>query len=350
MTTAFDFLLETKPPKPGKLCVVYGEEEYLKHAVISKLAGTNGPDSLMATSLAWRDVHDALTTISLFDDAPVVVVIEEADKFVTEHRARLEEWVSAGRGQRLLVLNVRSWTKTTRLAKQVAEVGLAIDCGIPNRGAEVAKFNRDLRKWLTERASQVHGVRLDAPACNRLLELLPTSPGMLDLELAKLSLLATDGAITVALVEEHVGDWRTRQAWDMIDLMANGQAAEALRQLDKLLASGEEPIGVLAQIASTLRRFGTAAQLIEQAELAGRRPNLEAAIKQAGFPPFKQREAVQQLRSIGRVRARQIPRWLLEIDFASKDYHSSRPMQRFEIERLIVRLSPQARPEAGTAS
>ena len=277
-------------------------------------------------------------------------MIDEADKFVTEHRDKLEEWTQVGRGQRLLVLSVRTWLKTTRLAKQVEEHGLAIDCGIPSRGGEVAKFNRDLRKWLTVRATQVHKAKLDSDACDRLVELLPTSPGMLDLEVAKLSLLATDGRITTPLVEANVGDWRTRQAWDMIDLMASGQTAEALRQLDKLLSGGEEPIGVLAQIASTLRRFGTAAQLIEQWEQAGRRADLEAAIKQAGFLPFKQKEAVQQLRAIGRVRARQIPQWLLEIDFASKDYHPSRPMQRFELERLILRLAPQARPEVASAS
>jgi DNA polymerase-3 subunit delta len=279
-----------------------------------------------------------------------VVVVDDADKFVTEHRDKLEEWVNVGRAQRLLVLNVRTWLKTTRLAKGVEEHGLAIDCGIPSRGGEVAKFNRDLRKWLTARATQVHGVKLESAACDRLIELLPTSPGMLDLEVAKLALLATDGRIATPLVEANVGDWRTRQAWDMIDLMASGHAAEALRQLDKLLSGGEEPIGVLAQIASTLRRFGTAAQLIEQWELAGRRVDLEQAVKQAGFLPFKQKEAVQQLRNIGRVRARQIPQWLLEIDFASKDYHSSRAMQRFELERLIIRLSPQARPETASAS
>src|SRR5690606_38904466 len=140
-------------------------------------------------------------------------------KFVSEYRDKLEEWVEKGRPQRLLLLNVRTWTKTTRLAKHVEAHGLAIDCGIPSRGAEVAKFNRDLRKWLVWRAKQTHKVELESAACERLVQLLPTSPGMLDLEIAKLSLLSTDGRITNSLVDAHVGDWRTRQAWDMIDLM-----------------------------------------------------------------------------------------------------------------------------------
>src|SRR5690606_27759820 len=125
----------------------------------------NGADTLSGSNLLWRDVHDALTTVSLFDDAASVVVVDDGDKFVTEYRDKLEEWVNVGRAQRLLVLSVRTWLKTTRLAKGVEEHGLAIDCGIPSRGGEVAKFNRDLRKWLTARATQVHGVKLESAAC-----------------------------------------------------------------------------------------------------------------------------------------------------------------------------------------
>ena len=62
----------------------------------------------------------------------------------------------------------------------------------------------------------------------------------------------------------------------------DGRAADALGQLDRLLLAGEQPIGVLAQLGSTLRKFSAAATNVEAAERMGQRPSLSAALKAAG--------------------------------------------------------------------
>jgi DNA polymerase-3 subunit delta len=259
------------------------------------------------------------------------VIVDDADAFVTEYRAELEEFVAKPTRDALLVLNVKTWPANTRLAKSVAAVGLAIDCAAPKE--------RQAKAWLTARAKKVHKVRLDAAAADALCELVPPEPGILVQELAKLALLVREErVIDEKLVRENVGGWRSRTTWEMVDAAADGRASEALAQLDRLISAGEKPHGLLPQMGSTLRRFATAAQLIEAAELDRRRLPLRDALSQAGVLPFKLSDAERQLRQIGRQRAIQLTRWLLAADLAMKGHNSSDDRARIELERLIVRL------------
>ena len=124
----------------------------------------------------------------------------------------------------------------------------------------------------------------------------------------------------------------------MVDAAADGRAADALAQLDRLLASGEKPHGLLPQMSSSLRRFGTAIELIEAAEADGRRLPAREALAQAGVLPFKLTDAERQLRQIGRRRARLMTQWLLAADLAMKGHNSPDDRARMELERLIVQL------------
>lgn len=342
MIAVLDYLMASPPPPAQQLCAVFGDEDYLKHEALVLVRGKENVEYFPGDDTEWRDIHDALTMQSLFGDAASTVVIEGADKFVTRYRDRLEGWVERSQPERLLVLELKTWPGNTRLAKAVEKVGLAIDCRVPVKGKEVTAFNRAARKWLAARATKVHGVKIEGSALERLFDLLPLSLGVLDCEVAKLALLAEGKPIDLRLVEQNVGDWRTREAWDMIDAMVDGRADEAIRQLGKLLAAGEEPIVLLAQIASNLRKFATAARLVEQTEQAGRRVALGSILEQAGFFKFKLDDAQRRLKQIGRRRATQLADWLLAADLAMKGHNSSKPLQRLELERMIVRLSREA--------
>ena len=69
----------------------------------------------------------------------------------------------------------------------------------------------------------------------------------------------------------YVGSWRAKTTWEMLDLALDGNVPEALRQVDRLLASGEVPIGLLGQISSSLRRLAAATHSILRSEAAGAR-------------------------------------------------------------------------------
>lgn len=337
---ALEFL--EKPDRfPVKgVCVVYGDEAFLKSEALTTLrqlllAGDDAEFSLTmfdGYDAQLRDVVDALSSASLFSDGRRLVVIEDADPFVTQYRAELEEFVARPAKGGVLVLDVKTWPGNTRLAKLVATNGLTIQCA--------ALRERELKSWLTTRAKTLHALRLEAAAADALLELVPPEVGIVAQELTKLALIAgANGVIDAKLVRENVGGWRTRATWDMIDAAADGRAADALMQLDRLVTSGEKPFALLPQMASSLRRFPTAMHLIEAAEKNRQRLPPREALAQAGVIPFKLGDAERQLRQIGRQRAKQLTQWLLAADLAMKGYNSSDERARMEIERLIIRLS-----------
>lgn len=349
--SAFDVLMDAGPLSPAPLCVLVGSDGFLKHearrALAARLAGPAAAESVdvLDGSAELRDVLDALGARSLFGGGgPRVVVVEDADALVKNFRAELEDYVGRPYADAALVLEVTSWPGNTRLAKAAAASGLTIACQTPDRGAELTAFNRQLKKWLIAVAQREHQCELAPPAVDLLLDLLPSEPGILYQEVARLALLG-GGAIGLELVRQHVGGWRTRQTWDMIDAAADGRAAEALAQLDRLLAAGEEPHALLPQMASTLRRFGQAVRLFERAERRKQPMTLRAALQEAGVLPFKLGDAERQLRQIGRPRARELSRWLLAADLSLKGHNSGKAAARRVIETLILRLAREAQPE-----
>lgn len=342
---ALDYLDKPQKYPPAPVCVVYGDEPLLKREAMQTLRrevlgedeGDFSLNVLTGRDAQPRDVFDELATVALFGSGRRMVIIEEADDFVTRFRSELETYVAHPKMTGVLVLDVKSWASNTRLYKALDESGLQIQCKLPTPAK--------LAKWLVQRTKKKHQATLDPSAAQRLMEMVEPDLGLLDQELARLALLARDGApITPEMVDENVGSWRTKTTWDLIDAAANGEAREALQQLDRLLLAGEQPIALLGQIASTLRRFACAARLVQQAELAKRRPVLRPILEQAGFKKFVLDKAEKQLRQIGRDRAKHLYHWLLQADLALKGSSSAPDRARLVLEQLIVRLSTQADP------
>lgn len=345
--TSLDALafLREPPARLGPLVAVFGGDAYLKREVLRTVRGvvsTGDADNVEARSLEGkdadlRDIIDELSTVSLFGDCSRLVIVEDADSFVSDHRAALERYLENPARRGVLVLDVKTWRSDTRLAKSTAAAGgLAIRCDPPKLP--------QLRNWLLHRAKQQR-IDLQRDALSLLLDIAPLELGILEQELTKLAVCVGEGGkVTTAIVQDNVGGGRVRQTWDMIDSAARGDAPEALRQLDRLIGAGEDPAGLMPQMAGVLRRFVIAGRLVEAAERAGRRPNLRAALQEAGIPPFKLTEAEQQLRQIGRIRAGKLLRDLLAADLALKGSHSRGAPARRVLERLIVQLSRAADP------
>jgi DNA polymerase-3 subunit delta len=336
---AFDYLAQPDKHPPRPVCVAYGDDLFLRRQVLlgirrAVLGEDEGDFSLTAfegASAELRDVVEELDTMAMFG-AQRLVVVEEADEFVSRYREALEGYVAkAGRGG-ILLLDVKTWPATTRLYKAIDAQGLAIDCSAPAAAR--------LKRWLGDWAKQAHEVQLSLHAAEMLVELVEPELGLLDQELAKLALLAADKKITPELIQKYVGGWRAKTTWEMLDLALDGNVPEAMRQIDRLLASGEVPIGLLGQISSSLRRLAAATRLILRSEAAGRKVAVGSALQQAGVKPFVVQKAERQLRRLGRQRGSQLYRWLLETDL---DLKGDSPMPpRLVLERLIVRLAAPA--------
>ncbi len=342
---ALDYLAHPDKHPVEDVCAVFGDESFLKRQVLDELRSRvlSGDDAEFSVStfdgraVLWHDVVDALAARALFGGGRHLVVVDSSDEFVSKNRPALEQYVEAGPHDSVLVLDVTKWPSTTRLAKALGRRGLQIECKFPPPAR--------LIKFLTAWAKRRHGAKLDSDAAELLTETLENDIGLYDQEIAKLAASAgPDGNIDAPLVRTSVGGWRVQTAWQMLDAALAGKSGEALLQLDRLLQSGEVPIAILAQIGATLRRFAAATRLIEQAEQAGRRTTLRAALTEAGFKPFVLSNAEEQLRRLGRPRARELYRWLLESDLALKGVSSSPSRARFVMEQLILRISAPAPP------
>ena len=356
--SALKFLTSPGDFPTGAVCSVVGDDAFLRHEVrlaLGRLLDGSGveDDEGMAVKFCdgktaeLRDVKDALCERSLFGSERRMVVVEEADPFVKLYRERLEDYVEKPARDAVLVLEVKTWPGNTRLAKAVAKTGLTISCQVPQQGRELTEFTKQLKDWLIHLARSQYGVKMERAAVDLLLDLLPTEVGILCQEIAKLSLLVDGkGGIDAVLVRENVGGWRARKTWDMIDAAADGRAADALNQLDRLLGAGEDTHALLPQMASTFRKFAAAARIFENAEQQRRKISLRAALEQSGIPPFKLRDAEAQLKQIGRPRAKQLYRWLLAADLELKGHNSTKDRARRVLETLIVRLATQAKPPA----
>lgn len=351
----FSFL-EKPPGELPPVCILFGAEPFLTRLARERLVQTvMQPDDELAYSRRsgdetdWRNVHDELSTVSLFGGGQRLVVISGADDFVSKHRAALEEYVAKPSANGMLVLEVETWATNTRLYKVVDQRGVVIDCRAP-----IVPRSKDrpdvgvICKWLVAWAQQQHGVKLERGAAEALVELVGPEFGLLDQGLAKMALLLRPNEkATPAQVQAIVGGWRSQSIWDLTDAAAEGKTAESLQQLDRLLFAGEAPLALLAQMSFTLRRLAAATRIYELAERRGERKSLATALKEAGISTWKPgglEMGERQLVQLGRRRANQLYEWLVEADLALKGSHSSDERGRFILEQLLFRMTRKTSP------
>ena len=344
---ALDYLFQAEKHPPRPVSAIFGNESFLRRQALAKLReavlgrdeGSFSFTAFEGDNAELRRVLDELATVAMFGGVKRLVVVEQADDFVSRYRQQLEEYVQRPSRTGVLVLELDSLPANTRLYKLISADGLAIDCGAPPEA--------QLTKWLVDWAKRRHALQLSLPAAEVLVELVGRELGLLDQELAKLAVAPIDGKrITPELLSRFVGGWRAKTVWQMLDSALEGNVADAMLQLDRLLASGEQPLGILGQISASLRRFAASTRLVLQAEAAGRRIAISQALQQAGVKPFVLQKAERQLRRLGRNRGSQLYHWLLETDVDLKG-HSAMP-PRLILERLVLRLAaPQEAVGAG---
>ena len=340
---AITFLERAARSKPRALYVLHGDENFLKRKVLAALRQVVlvGGDPEFGTSThsgdkaAWAAVHDDLETLPFLAPRRLVVV-ENADPFVTRERARLEKLVAALETARtkptgVLVLDVQAWPANTKLAKQVGAEAV-LTCRAP--------VDAKLPEWCREWSLSHHGKDLTPPGARLLVDLVANDMGQLDQELAKLAAYAGERArVEEADVDRLVGNSRAENTWRIFDLIGAGETAEALTLLDRLFDQGEDPMRLLGAFSMQLRRLAQVGRRTVQGT------PLHAALEDSGIPPFARRNAEQQLRHLGRRRLDCLFDWLLETDLGLKGGSQLPP--RTLLERLVVRLS---RPAPAAAS
>lgn len=354
--TVHVFDLLAKPPQelPGGICALFGNERFLKLLAIKRLLqsllGADaefGANHFDGDAVGWADVMDELATLTLFGgDGPRIVVLNDADGFVRKFRDRLEGYVKAPPANGLLLLDVGTWPSNTRLYKAIEKSSLQIQCDAPviKRGRSKQRDDEKTAQWLVGWARNQHGFELPISGAHTIIELTECEFGRMDQELAKLSLYV-DGQTKIdhKLISQVVGGWRTETMWSAIDAATEGHAGTALQLLDQLLSSEEHPLALFGQLSWSLRRYAEAAEIVARQQRNRQKIDLNGAMKQAGFNAWggELDNAARRLRQLGRQRAFQMHRWLVDADLALKRSHSRPERGRLVLETLFVRMAEE---------
>ncbi len=348
-THCYEVLLEHRLPSeqlPGVI-VAHGDDDFLRKETVHEVLRAAGveqdePKRFDGEQCKWLDVHDELATLSLFATSERrIAIVVNAEDLIKAVRPQLEKWCAAPASSSLLILDVPSFPANTKLYKIIADKGWCIDCALPTGGGRSKTVSIGaVQKWVQQWGASRHGLKLTAPQATQILEAVGTESGILHQELAKLALYADDhGKLSAEAIKQHVGSWRTRTMWEIADAVADGRIVYALGELERVFAAGEHPAAVVPQIAWSLRRFGTAAQLLMQSKRTGENLSMQAAISQSGFWGNDAKLADARLRRIGLRRASHILEWLLELDLKIKGSHSHPHRAQFALEELCLRFA-----------
>src|SRR5260370_1194203 len=225
-------------PKPQPLYVLHGDEDFLKRQVQASLRknllGEDGDTFALSTytgdKAVYASVLEDLETLPFLSPYRLVV-IDQADPFVTKYRATLEGYLAKPAAKGVLVLDVKTWPSTTRLAKLI-DANATIVCK--------ALSTQRLPEWCMSRATADYGKALAPQAARLLVDLVGAEMGQLDQELAKLASYVGDAdRIEAKAVDELVGNSREENTFRIFEAIGGGRTGVTLSIFAAALAQGE---------------------------------------------------------------------------------------------------------------
>jgi DNA polymerase-3 subunit delta len=328
---ALDWLRDDweRPIRP--VFTVFGDDAYLVResvkAVIQTVFPGEAQDAMISrfpgATAQLATVLDEVFTLPFFTRRRLVIV-EDADPFITKYRKDLEAYVEKPSESGILLFQTKQWVSTTILAKLVDAVGLAIDCNSPKENS--------LAPWLTRMARSRYQTQLDADAARLLIELVGPDAGILASEVEKLAVYAGETQrIEPDDITKLVGAGRVETIWKTLDAALAGQGRLAIEYLDQLVAAGEDPVPILAAMSANLLKVHHAG------EMRAARLSLAEACQLAGVPPFAVQKTGKQHAHLGPARVGQLPELLLKADLDIKGGSSLDP--RVVLEVLLVQLA-----------
>jgi DNA polymerase-3 subunit delta len=272
----------------------------------------------------FSTIRNELDSVSFFSERRLVV-IDQADSFVTKFRPQVEEYVTKPSESGVLVLDVKSFPSNTKLYKAVPEASHIV-CNAPKEYR--------LPLWCVEWCQTQYGKKIATPAAQLLVELVGPIMGVLDQELHKLKdFVGNRPAIEFKDVDELTGRSREANVFKILDAIGEGDQPGAMRILAKLFEEENEPLALLGALTSQIRKLARAARMHKQGQ------DLEQAMTNAGVANWPQaREgARKQMRHLGWNRLDKLYDWLLESNYGMK---GGNPLpERLQLERLIVKLA-----------
>lgn len=310
--------------------VIAGKEPSLVGVQCTELLGnlldpsqrTTGLIDAEAGSVTVSEVLDDLRTAPFLTDKRVVLV-RDADEFVSRNRPLLEKYFDNPCPTGRLVLVVKTWNKSTKLAKKLPKVGKLISVTEPSR--------KELPQRVINYTNEAHGKKITYSTAQLLIELTGDELPRLYSEIDKLALYAdAESTITPEHIESLIGHNRLFNAFAVIDAVVDSNPAVAVDRLRGMFAQDKSAeYTVVGAFAFHFRKMFNAKALLDkgvpqrqiqtQLKIWGNTDGLFAQLRR------------MSLKQIG-----QYIRQLAETDYAIK---TGRAKTQVAMEQLVLRLS-----------
>ena len=288
-----------------------GPDPYLQQRALAGIAGKLGPDVQRADidgpSAGPAEVFDELRSFAMFGGRRLVVV-RDADEFVSRHREALEDFLDGlgGGGGNVLVLRCTTLPKNTRVHKLIDKVGQVIACQPPEA--------RELPAWIVRQGREAHGLTVSAEAAALLADLIGADLGTLDNELAKLALQSSDARVKPDMIAGGVAFRREQEMWRLTDALTAGRPEEAMRIWRQLTATDPAAeFKAVTWLGIWLEKAVGALRLADQ----GRRP-FDIAREMKIWPAQNVEPLLRTARSLGPAGLRRMTDRLAELDYRTK--------------------------------
>jgi DNA polymerase III subunit delta len=271
-----------------------GDDESIIRAAVSELVHQllgNGDRSLMVDDFDSEDFSlgaaiDAARTPPFLTDFRIVVV-RSLERFVADDLGPLWDYLADPSPDTHLVMALTGGRMNKKITDAVNGAGGQVIATAPPQRAN------DRSAWIAERL-EAHSIRLDRAAAVHLADWLGEDLSRVDGIASTLaSTYGTGAQIGVEEVEPFLGDAGGVTPWALTDAIDQGQTAEALTLLHRMMqAGGRHPLQVMATLHTHYARLA-------RLDGADARTESDAAAATGLKPGFQARKALDNYRRLG---------------------------------------------------
>jgi DNA polymerase-3 subunit delta len=302
----------------------------LRDAVVPPAQRDFNEDRLRADEVDVPRLLDSLRTLPLFGGRRLVI-LRDAHRLEDRGGARealrdaLAAYADDPAEGAVLALTAEKVDRRLKVWKAIEKAGVVVDCGTPDAARLPARL---------EETAEAAGVGFEPGAAALLVELAGADLGVLEGEVEKLAAYVgpagriSPQAVTEMLESRQIGDARV---FEWVDAVAMRQPDRALTGLNRLLASGEEPLRLLALLARQVRLVWSARSLMARG--AGFQEVADRVVPRTRFLAGK---LLDQARGFTEAELAVAHEAIADADLALK---SSPASSRFVMERLVLAVT-----------
>lgn len=324
------------------LYLVIGEEPYFRDQALSilRVAGqendgsestnnstTNDPSQMFHVDVVYGDETDASEILALSEEASFfslrrLLIIKWADKLSARDGEALMPYFQAPNETTTLVITAAKLDGRTKWVQDLKKRATVVECAPVFEGQRAG--------WVTQRAREL-GLQLEDSALEILKDQVAEGLYGTAGELEKLVAFMPEGhRVRAQDVETVRGKPPGISVFDWSEAVARGDQGRALDIVAKNLETGEAPLRMLGAFLWQMRKIWKTHALMQEGQDAGQ------AARQAGIPPFRAREFVQQVQRWKEPHLRRAWELFAQADSALKGGRASRP--KLILDDLVIQL------------